>query len=408
MSHRFRAALLALLYFSLPAQAAEEFPKPVKPVPHPHNDPFYTQPGGDELATVAPGTVLRFRPIQAKAYFVLSIGGDAWQLMYRTTDHHNQPVAHVTTVLVPKKAPPNGRVLLSYQTAYDGLTLTCAPSHQMLKGAVLEQALITPALRKGWVVTVPDYEGPQSLWGVGLNAGQSVLDGIRATQLFAPAGLDGLATPVAVMGYSGGAIASGWAAELQADYAPELDIRGFAVGGLPVNVETVARRIDGTLLSGMYMAVATSLGRAYPEINVDSLLNERGKRMMARVGNTCAGQFLSGTQDPLMLYPFRRMSRYTTVPQLLDLPEVQRAIALNTLGQRVPMAPMYIYQGKLDELIPIRDVDAVVEHYCESGVPVQYRRVLNDHLLLAITGHRGALRYLSDRIAGIPAPSNCD
>ena len=50
----------------------------------------------------------------------------------------------------------------------------------------------------------------------------------------------------------------------------------------------------------------------------------------------------------------------------------------------------------------------MVEHYCESGVPVQYRRVLNDHLLLTITGYPGALRYLSDRIAGIPAPSNCD
>lgn len=398
---------LCLLIITGPAHTAETFPKPVKPIPRPQQDAFYTQPDIDTLEKVAPGTVLRIRPIDAKAYFVLNIGGEAWQLMYRTTDHRQQPVAHITTVLVPRRAPASGRKLLAYQTAYDGLTLSCAPSYQMLTGSVLEQALITPALRKGWVVTVPDYEGPQSLWGVGVNAGQSVLDAIRATQAFAPAGLDGLDTPVGVMGYSGGAIASGWAAELQGDYAPELAIKGVAVGGLPVNVENVARRIDGTLLSGMYFAVATALSRGYPEINVDSLMNERGKIMMERIGNTCAGQFLSGTLDPLALYPFRRMSRYTTVPQLLDVPEVKQVIAENTLGQRTPMAPMYIYQGMLDELIPIRDVDAVVKGYCDAGVPVRYKRLFNEHILLAVTGFPDALKYIAARLDGEPAPSNC-
>lgn len=393
--------------FTQLAQAIETYPLPVKPIPKPQNDAFYQQPSQAELEAFAPGAILRVRPIDARAYFVFKLSGDAWQLMYRTTDHHNEPVAHITTVLVPRSAPASGRKLLAYQTAYDGLTLSCAPSHQMLKGSVLEQALINPSLQQGWVVTVPDYEGPDSLWGVGKNAGQSVLDAIRATENFAEAGLDGINTPVGVMGYSGGAIASGWAAELQSDYAPELAIQGFAVGGLPVNVENVARRIDGGLWSGMYMAVATALARGYPEINIDTLVNERGKVMMEQVGTTCTGQFLSGTLDPLMLYPFRRMRRYTTVPQLLDVPEVKQVIAENTLGQRTPMAPMYIYQGRFDELIPIRDVDAVVKDYCAAGVPVEYRRFFNEHILLAITGFPRAFRYMVERMNGVPAPSNC-
>lgn len=400
-------ALLATTSAWAETVPVETFPQPVKPFPHPQNDPFYRQPDADVLASMAPGSLLRLRPIDAKAYFVLDIGGEAWQLMYRTRDHHGNPVAHITTLLIPRQAPATGRKLLSYQTAYDGLTLSCAPSRQFLAGAVLEQALITPALRKGWVVAVPDYEGPQSLWGVGVNAGQSVLDGIRAVQQFEPAGLDGVNTAVGVMGYSGGAIASGWAAELQAEYAPELAIKGVAVGGLPVDVGTVARRIDGTLLSGMYMAVATALARAYPELDIDTLLNDDGKRMMARVGNTCAGQFLSGVTDPLALYPFRRMSRYTQVPDLLAVPAVQQIIAENRLGQRSPLAPLYVYQGKWDELIPLRDVDAVVEQYCAAGVPVQYRRKRSDHFLLAVTGFPGALNYLDDRLDGVPAPSNC-
>lgn len=388
-------------------QAIETFPKPVKPIPKPQQDAFYQQPSDETLAAADPGTILRMRPIDAKAYFVLKLQGEAWQLMYRTTDHHQQPVAHITTVLIPRNAADSGRKLLAYQTAYDGLTLSCAPSYQMLKGAVLEQALITPSLSQGWVVTVPDYEGPHSLWGVGANAGQSVLDAIRATLNFSEAGLDGINTPVGVMGYSGGALASGWAAELQSDYAPELAIQGVALGGLPVNLESVARRVDGTLMSGVYLAVSTALARAYPELEIDTLLNPRGRIMMERMGNTCMGQFLSGTMDPLLLYPFRPMRRYVTVPQLLDVPIVQQIIAENRMGQRTPMAPLYIYQGLFDELIPIRDVNALATQYCDAGVPVDYHRYLTDHIVLAVWGFPRAFQYMKDRLDGVPAPSNC-
>lgn len=47
------------------------------------------------------------------------------------------------------------------------------------------------------------------------------------------------------LGYSGGAIATGWAAALHASYAPELNIKGWSMGGTPANTTAVLQTVDG-------------------------------------------------------------------------------------------------------------------------------------------------------------------
>ena len=84
-----------------------------------------------------------------------------------------------------------------------------------------EEPLIGQALTMGWAVVVPDYEGPDSQWTAGTQAGHAVLDGIRAALRFGPAGLAGPSTPVGLWGYSGGAQATARATELQPGYAPD-------------------------------------------------------------------------------------------------------------------------------------------------------------------------------------------
>ena len=70
------------------------------------------------------------------------------------------------------------------------------------------------------------------MWGAPLEPGYFTLDGIRAALGAERLGLSPSA-PVALWGYSGGGLATAWAAELCADYAPELDIV-WAVLGSPV------------------------------------------------------------------------------------------------------------------------------------------------------------------------------
>jgi hypothetical protein len=351
--------------------------------------------------------VLRQREISAKAYYLFPVKGQAWQLMYRSTDHEGRPVAMVGTVLVPENAPAAQRQLMAYNVAYDALTLRCAPSYELAKGTALEQVLIQSSLKKGMVVMLPDYEGLDSLWTVGRLSGQGVLDGIRAAENFDAAGLSGVSTPVVISGYSGGALAATWANELYRSYAPELNIKGVAAGGVPVNLGNVARKVDGKLFAGVYFGAVSALARGYPQVDADGLTNDKGKAALIKARDMCLGQFLTGAPDPLTAFAFQKMSSLTVVPQLLDVPVVKDVIARNRLGQRKPGAPTYIYQGTLDELMPVADVDALVSQYCKQGVKVQYTRTSNDHLLLAVTGFGKAFAYLQDRLNGLPAPSNC-
>lgn len=58
--------------------------------------------------------------------------------------------------------------------------------------------------------------------------------------------------PLALMGYSGGALASGWALQEQKSYAPELssNLIAAALGGLPVNVEDILLKLNGGPTAG--------------------------------------------------------------------------------------------------------------------------------------------------------------
>ena len=385
----------------------QAFPAPPATPLAPQQDPFYAPPTTAELSSVAPGTVLRAREITAKAYYLFPVKGQAWQLMYRTTDHRGQPVAMVGTVLVPTNAPATGRQLMAYNVAYDALTLRCAPSYSFVRGTALEQALIAGALKKGLVVMSPDYEGLGSFWTTGLISGQGVLDGIRAAQRFQQAGLDGPSTPTVITGYSGGSIASTWANELYRTYAPELNIKGVAAGGVPVDLGNVARKVDGTLFAGVYFGAVAALANAYPEVNPAALVNAKGAQMLVKAQDMCLGQFLTGAPDPLMAFAFQRMKNLVVVPDLLEVPAVKQVIAINRLGQRKPGAPLYLYQATLDELMPLKDVDALVQSYCAQGVKVSYKPGFGEHISMAVTGWPGALQYLSDRLADKPAPSTC-
>jgi hypothetical protein len=388
------AALLTGAGVAAPAQAAV-WPQ------HPDHDRFYAQP--EPIPDVAPGTVLDSRPTIVRALAV-PVPVRAWQVKYLSTDTRGVPAANIATIIQPLVLPPKAqRKLVSYQTAYDGLDADCAPSYAFATGIhppAYEEAAILPLLLAGHTVVTADYEGPEYQWAAGVNSGHGVLDGIRAAQRFAPAGLNGAATPTALWGYSGGALASQWANELAGSYAPELNIVGVAAGGVPADIEAIARAIDGTALSGVYFGATVGLSRAYPEIDIDALLNDRGRAAFAAVGQQCIAEFTLG-------YAFQRMGDHVTVPELLDVPAVQRVIAENTMGQRLPDAPTYIYQGTHDELAITPPVDRLVATYCGMGATVKYVKILGEHLTTAGTGVPGALAYVNDRLNGRPAPSSC-
>jgi secretory lipase len=363
----------------------------------PNDDPFYRPPAGFESAV--PGTVLATRPATISG-LGLPVPVDAQQFLVRSADAKDAPTAVVGTLMVPKSPYPAGaRPLVSYQPATDSLGDQCNPSYKLRAGTEYELPLMMQALQHGWAVVVTDYEGPQNAFGAGRMAGHAVLDGVRAAEALPGTDLAGATTPVGLWGYSGGGLATSWAAELHPGYAPELNIAGVASGGTPADFEAAVRQIDGSIASGLVLLASTGLTRAYPEML--TLLNDAGRDMIRRIGDMCVGEAVSA-------FPYRHLNEFTTVKEPLAEPVAKAVLETNHLGRLTPRAPVFLYHSVWDELIPFSSAQALQADWCRTGGHVSlYADILSEHSSLAATGAPLAVSYLGSRFAGVDVPATC-
>ena len=148
-----------------------------------------------------------------------------------------------------------------------------------------ESAAIQALLDKGWAVAVTDYQGmgtPGDHTYVIKDAeAHAVLDIVRAARL--PGSGIAANAPVALMGYSQGGQASAAAAELESTYAPELNVVGTA-GGVPTDLMNVATYLNGpgSFYFSFLAFAAVGLNAAYPELNLESYLNDAGRTCSPR------------------------------------------------------------------------------------------------------------------------------
>ena len=93
-------------------------------------------------------------------------------------------------------------------------------------------------------MNVLDYEGPLASYTAGVQSGHATIDSVRAV-LNSGFSLARNETKYVLWGYSGGALTSEWAMELQVQYAPELNFASAALGGLTPNVTSVLKHTNG-------------------------------------------------------------------------------------------------------------------------------------------------------------------
>ncbi|MBF6543422.1 lipase family protein [Nocardia brasiliensis] len=368
----------------------------------PEDDPFYAPPS--PLDQLPPGAVVRARTVELALFGVVPQRVPAWQLLYRTCDLHGVPEVAVTTVLLPWGADPAAaRPLVSFQCAIDAVASKCLPSYALRRGAraagaipQLELPLIAAALTRGWAVSVPDHGGTAGRFGVAREPGYRALDGIRAALAFAPLGL-GPSTPVALWGYSGGGLATAWAAELAAEYAPELELVG-AVAASPVGDPAKAFvRLNGGLFAGFAAVFTAGLRRAYPDL--DRLLRAH---LDARYLAWLAATETTATFPLLYRFARRDIDEHCRggLAALLAAPALRAVLADIEPGAQAPAMPLLVVQGVYDEVIAVADVDALVARYTAAGAHVRYLRDrLSTHLLLQFSAVPVMLDWLGDRLA---------
>lgn len=385
----------------------------------PSEDDFYTTP--DDINDYAEGEIIKWRasPLVIRSVYIPINVKNAWQFLIRSTDSRGNATAVVTTVMEPYDADPSK--VLSYQIAEDSSNIDCSPSYAVLFGAKanlemeLEMLLLETGLSRGWYVVMPDYEGTQSSFTAGKQSGHATLDSIRAVlQSGNTTGINSDAK-VAMWGYSGGTIASGWAATMQPSYAPELkdNLIGVAMGGWVTNVTLTALATDGTLFAGLIPLAINGLLNEYSEY-VDILKED--------MSATHFLSFSSGTKKCLIPAAiqfafhdfFKGLNPYFKDGVDFFLrPIIAEIITNNTLGLHesagVPEIPVFVFHGTKDEIVPFSGAQRVYENFCEWGIDSFEFAVSNTtgHILEVIEGSGAAIKWLEDRFAGKDAVSGC-
>ena len=389
-------------------------------------DPFYTYTGATPLKSIAPGTVLNTRTV---TYHVAGMPTalTAQQLLYRTNDAQNRPVVNVTSVI--RSPVSNGRAI-SYQSAYDSLNPYDEPSQVIAGdrdvtkiinvGTLLYSAESIPLstlLLLGYNIIVPDTEGQTADFAAGPEYGMTTLDSIRAALNTPSTGL-APTSKVAMIGYSGGAIATNWAAQLAPSYAPDINkqLVGAAEGGVLVDPAHNLRYVDGSIVwGGVAAAALAGLSRGFG-FDLTPYLSDSGVAVFNDIQNQSLAYILpkyTGLHWATLFKP-RYANDINSIPAY-----VTYANKVNAGLAASPTIPMYIGQGTAgvldgtfgsqvgDGVMLAYDVRALAQKFCASGVPVVYTEYPLEHAGAIAPWVAGMLPWLYDRFGGKAAPSNC-
>ncbi|KAK0542971.1 hypothetical protein OC846_006574 [Tilletia horrida] len=379
----------------------------------PDQDPFYTCPSG--YTKKKAGAILRSRPVSLNFTSTAAENlKSAQQVLYRTVDVFGKPDCTVLTVLQPHNQLKGPTRVLSYQFAEDSPAIKCSPSYSLLTRSSatttsVELILVNLALSRGYVVITPDYEGPKSGFTVGSLAATGVLDGLRAGLQVNSVIPDPDKAIVALYGYSGGALASGWAVQQAPVYAPELKISGAVLGGHIINIKDILLNINNSTHSNLVAAGIAGQQNVFPALAeyIQTAAYPNGTELIAKVDKLCLNDIFSDG-SVFNFFDYIRVSE----DELFANSAVKAALSSGTLGQPgtpVPQVPLYVFNSLKDEIIVPKDVDAWVADICARGAPsVKHVHIASGtHTETGALGAPAAFNWLDARFNRIPVMKGC-
>jgi hypothetical protein len=392
----------------------------------PKDDPFYSYTGPPPLESITPGTVLKTRSFP---YHILGFPTllETVQLLYRSTSQTGKPTVNVTSIIGPPKQFDDNKVI-AYQSAYDSLNRNDEPSYAIsgalrLGGVIpnVEAAVFGPFIADGYTVIVADTEGQMADFAAGPEYGMNTLDSIRAAFNSATIPSD---AKVAMLGYSGGAIATEWAAELAPTYAPDVNehLIGAAMGGVLVDPAHNLHYVEGTgFWAGVLGMALVGIARAFDvEAELTQYLSPNGARVFQEMQTASIVNVLG--QYPGLKWADLVSPDYPTPESLPLYVRCANKLIMGTGG--TPTIPLFIGQGAGGELegtpgdqkgigagdgvMIAGDVRTLARDYCAKGTKVYYEQYdVLSHIWSLPIWLANSIGWIKDRFAGLPAPENC-
>lgn len=395
--------------------------------PQPKNDPFYTYTDSKPLPDVLPGTVLKTRSFPYRIFGTFPTLLKATQLLYRSTSQTSTPTVNVTSVVQPPIQPDKTKVI-AYQSAYDSLNQNHEPSYAISGGRTLggvinnvEAAVFTPFLVEGYTIIVADTEGQGADFAAGPEYGRNTLDSIRAAFNSRVVDLPRDAQ-VAMLGYSGGAIATEWAAELAPTCAPDVNKRmiGAAIGGVLVHPAHNLLYVEGSLTwAGVIPMAIAGIARAF-HINLAQYLNDTGMKIFKDMENASIINVLG--QYPGLTWNDLASPAYPSPEAIPIYVETVNKLIMGTGG--TPTIPLFIGQGANgvlegtpgnkpgigvgDGVMIAGDVRTLARSYCAKGATVHYEQYDDlSHVSSLLPWLPKSIDWIMQRFTGSPARDNC-
>ncbi|WP_039804182.1 lipase family protein [Nocardia araoensis] len=378
------------------------------------------------------GAIVKTKPMALFATLPTDQGwpGEAQHVMYTSRLQDGSPVA-VTGTFIDATGPwqgPGPRPTVVIGPGTSGQGDRCAMSVAFSTGLALfgdpspglsaNQEMPASALWSGLGarVLVTDYIGLGTpgihTYANRIEQAHAVLDGVRAANNLAGVGPE---TPVVLWGYSQGGGATAAAAEMQPDYAPELNLKGTWAGGPVADLAAILERIDGSLISGAIGFAINGLLARYPELQkaVDRVTSPAGRAMLETLSDECIG-------DIIIRHAFLKTSSLTDdgrslTEHLAEIPEAAPALAELRVGNLTPATPVLITSGRNDDTVPYGQARRLAEEWCAKGAAVTFRTNDLPPILPGATipnhfgpemidgfGPDNAVTYLLDRLADKP------
>ncbi|WP_345802048.1 lipase family protein [Microbacterium sp. AZCO] len=315
-------------------------------------------------------------------------GGDVMRILYTTRDATGRPAVGSALVIVPSKANPGPRPVVSWNHGTTGVARACAPSLRSDAATKWAIPALEDALDRGWVVVASDYSG-QGAPGVfpyliGKGEAKSSLDAILAARQ-----LQGLwlSRDVVVWGHSQGGHAALWTTRLAPDYAPLLRVKGTAVLAPVTDPIALARELRGgdanALLSVLISWLLVPYADTYPEVELGDYIAPGARAIVREMTQRCLSE------------PGVIVSVVSALGVSEDRPLYTADLTTGALGRRlsqnaVPPAfdqPVLVGWGTADEVIPPELQQSFIGDLCTKGVSVRWVEMQGyDHLGVLLPG----------------------
>jgi glycerophosphoryl diester phosphodiesterase len=288
----------------------------------------------------------------------LVAGLKRWQITFTTQLRDGSQAESTGLVYLPDRdAPAGGWPVASYAHATVGVADKCAPS---ANPGLAEGIVASLFADQNMAVVMSDYPGlgtpGDNFFLDGPSAGNSVLDIARAA-----AKIDGvsLSNRTVLIGHSQGGHAALFAAENAKTHAPDLNIVAVVAGAPPSQLNSFVGRVANSKRRGYSALVAKGLSEVNTDLKLAEVLTPEGLEVAKSFDAECSDQIIDAASTSKLL-------KSDSLPQ-----EWKVALDANEPGTRPIAAPLLLFHGDQDELIPFESSAVLMEKYKKLGTSVE-------------------------------------